>query len=246
MDYQAVFQRYELKYLLTMEEKERLLRRAADKIAPDRYGHSAIRNIYLDTPDFRLIRRSLEKPVYKEKLRIRSYGRPGAEDDVFVELKKKYRSVVYKRRETLPLSAALDWCGGDAPFPRETQIGRELDYFRRFYAPLRPAALLTYEREAYAATGGEDLRLTFDEKILARCEDVRLDGEAGGQALLPPDLCLMELKTGGGLPMWLVRFLSENRLRQTSYSKYGTAYRRYFSQTKGGSNDARYHFPRRV
>ena len=124
MKNETVFQRYEFKYLLTRDQQARLLAAAGEDLRPDVYSHSSIRNLYLDTPDFRLIRRSLEKPVYKEKLRLRSYGRTDRDSPVFMELKKNYRSIVYKRRLTLPYDRALDCLTGACPWP-ETQIGGE-------------------------------------------------------------------------------------------------------------------------
>ena len=148
MAYQAVFKRYELKYMLTASQKEALLQVMAPYMALDQYGRTTIRNIYFDTENYRLIRRSIEKPVYKEKLRIRSYRKTEKKDKVFVELKKKYNGVVYKRRISMPQQQAMDWiCDGtDAP---DTQIGREIEYFRNYYTGLHPAVYLSYEREAY-------------------------------------------------------------------------------------------------
>lgn len=144
MKKETVFQRYEFKYLLTRGQQARLLSAAGARLRPDEYSHSSIRNLYLDTPDFRLIRRSLEKPVYKEKLRLRSYGRADREHPVFMELKKKYRSIVYKRRLTLPYGRALDCLTGDCPWP-ETQIGREIGYAMDFYPDLEPRVFLSYD-----------------------------------------------------------------------------------------------------
>ena len=150
MKKETVFQRYEFKYLLTRGQQARLLSAAGARLRPDEYSHSSIRNLYLDTPDFRLIRRSLEKPVYKEKLRLRSYGRADREHPVFMELKKKYRSIVYKRRLTLPYGRALDCLTGDCPWP-ETQIGREIGYAMDFYPDLEPRVFLSYERDSWSA-----------------------------------------------------------------------------------------------
>ena len=135
MKQETVFQRYEFKYLMTRNQQAQLLSAAGARLRPDAYSHSSIRNLYLDTPDFRLIRRSLEKPIYKEKLRLRSYGCAKREAPVFMELKKKYRSIVYKRRLTLPYGRALDCLTGDSPWP-ETQIGREIGYVMDFYPDL--------------------------------------------------------------------------------------------------------------
>lgn len=129
MAYQATFKRYELKYLLSKQEKEKVLEAMAAYMELDKYGRCTIRNIYLDTDNFRLIRRSLEKPVYKEKLRIRSYRRVEPQDTVFVELKKKYKSVVYKRRLVLSEKEVMESFRKETPLPLHSQIGDEIEYF---------------------------------------------------------------------------------------------------------------------
>ncbi len=191
----------------------------------DKYGHSSIRNIYFDTDNFLLIRRSIEKPVYKEKLRFRSYGRPEPDGEVFIELKKKYKKVVYKRRITMPLDKAMRWFTTDTDDFPHTQIGQEIDYLRVRYPDIRPAMLLTYEREAYYAKDGSDLRITIDSNILARIEDVDLTAELGGHSVLPKGHILMEIKTMYGYPKWLTDVLDEQHLYKTSFTKYGNAYK---------------------
>lgn len=223
MSEQMVFKRYEIKYLLTRRQRDAIAQEMAAHMALDQYGRGSIRNIYYDTPDFRLIRRSLEKPVYKEKLRVRSYGRAQAETPVFVELKKKYRGVVYKRRIILPQAQALACLAGDAPLP-DSQIGREIAYALAYYQALRPAVFLSYAREAYAPRDGGSFRVTFDEDIRYRTSALTLDSDCRGRALLPPDMVLMELKTPDAIPLWMARALSTQGVRRTSFSKYGAAY----------------------
>ena len=233
MAYQAVFKRYELKYMLTASQKEALLQVMAPYMALDQYGRTTIRNIYFDTENYRLIRRSIEKPVYKEKLRIRSYRKTEKKDKVFVELKKKYNGVVYKRRISMPQQQAMDWiCDGtDAP---DTQIGREIEYFRNYYTGLHPAVYLSYEREAYYCKDGGDFRVTFDDHIYARQDRLSLAETADGKALLPEGMVLMEIKTSGGIPLWMTKYLTENRIFKTTFSKYGTAYQTMiFAKDKG-------------
>ena len=106
-EYQGTFKRYEKKYLVTQQQYNALAKVFAARMVPDRFAESTISNIYYDTPDFRLIRRSLEKPAYKEKLRLRSYGVPNEETQVFPEIKKKARGIVYKRRVSMPYGDAL-------------------------------------------------------------------------------------------------------------------------------------------
>ena len=218
------FERYEVKYLLDLRQQRAVLRAMAPHMTPDEYSHSSIRNLYLDTPDFRLIRHSLERPIYKEKLRIRSYGRAGADSPVFVELKKKYRAVVYKRRICLPRDEAARCLCGARPWPA-SQIGRELAYAMDFYAPLRPAVYLSYERDAYRGIEDTGFRVTFDRQIRYRCTDLTLDSDPWGTPILPEDRVLMEVKVPGGFPLWMAHALSEQGLFKTSFSKYGAAYR---------------------
>lgn len=232
MKKETVFQRYEFKYLLTRDQQARLLAAAGERLRPDPYSHSSIRNLYLDTPDFRLIRRSLEKPVYKEKLRLRSYGRAEGEHPVFMELKKKYRSVVYKRRLTLPYDRSLDCLNGACPWP-ETQIGREIGYAMGFYPHLEPRVYLSYERDAWFAPES-GLRITFDDAIRFRTEELSLNSDPWGTDLLSPDQVLMELKAPGAIPLWMVHLLTEMRLYKTSFSKYGTAYQILLEQEYKG------------
>lgn len=237
MKQETVFQRYEFKYLMTRNQQAQLLSAAGARLRPDAYSHSSIRNLYLDTPDFRLIRRSLEKPIYKEKLRLRSYGCAKREAPVFMELKKKYRSIVYKRRLTLPYGRALDCLAGDSPWP-ETQIGREIGYVMDFYPDLEPRVFLSYERASwYAPESG--LRITFDDAIRFRTESLTLDSDPWGTALLRPDQVLMELKAPGAIPLWMVHLLTELGLYKTAFSKYGTAYQILLEQVcKGGKRYA--------
>ena len=154
MAFQTVFKRYELKYMLPLEQKEKILEAMSPHMELDKYGRSCIRNIYFDTASYRLIRRSIEKPAYKEKLRIRSYSQATSESTVFVELKKKYEKVVYKRRLSLCESDAMAWVCRELACPVDTQISREIDYFIDFYGKLNGAAFLSYEREAYYDKGG--------------------------------------------------------------------------------------------
>ena len=220
--YKSVFARYESKYLLTREQYERIAAAVARHMMPDSYGRTTIRNVYFDTPDYRIIRRSMEKPVYKEKLRIRSYARVDADGEVFVELKKKYKGVVYKRRLAFPQQQALDWLAGGPPPGQDSQIRREIQWFAGFYGALRPTVYLCYDREAWF--GEKGFRVTFDTNIRARQTDLTLAAPAGGTPILGEELVLMELKCGGGIPLWMTQLLTEEKIFKASFSKYGTAY----------------------
>lgn len=223
MDYQTIFKRHEIKCLITRTQQQRVREEIAARMAEDPHGRSTIRNLYFDTPSHQLIRRSLEKPVYKEKLRIRSYTAAQADSTVFVELKKKYKGVVYKRRVPLTEAQAMDYlCRRQAV--GDSQILREIDYFLDFYASLQPAMFLSYDREAFYDREDPTLRLTFDENILWREDRLSLREAADGRHLLPSDMVLMELKTATALPLWLTALLTREGIRRTSFSKYGTAY----------------------
>lgn len=227
MAYQTVFKRYEYKYLLTKAQKETLLHAMAPHMTPDAYGRSVIRNLYFDTENYRLIRKSIEEgSAYKEKLRVRCYKRAAPQSTVFVELKKKFDSVVYKRRLPLAEEDAVRWLQSGV-FPGEkTQIFREIDYFLSFYQTLRPVVFLSYEREAFFSPAG-DFRITFDDTILCRRAELSLQSGVWGTPILDEDKVLMEVKCAGGLPLWLVKALSDEKLYRTSFSKYGTAYQKF-------------------
>ena len=224
MAVQTVFRRYELKYLLTMAQKETVLKAMQPYMTLDKYGRTTIRNLYYDTDTYLLIRRSIEKPAYKEKLRIRSYSRVDGDSTAFVELKKKYKSVVYKRRISLPYAEATAWLSREKHPDKHTQIANEIDYFLDYYGSLHPTVFLSYVREAYYTNDGSDFRVTFDDSILCRQENLSLASNVYGTPILPEGKVLMEIKCSGGIPLWMTRVLSKERIYKTSFSKYGTAY----------------------
>ena len=238
MGTQMVFKRYEIKYLINRSQKEKILKAMEPYMELDSYGRSTIRNIYYDTDNYRLIRKSLEKPVYKEKLRVRSYRQVATDEEVFVELKKKYKSVVYKRRVNLPNGQALDYLGGKRKAPIHTQITEEIDYFLEYYESLAPRVFLSYEREAYYTKEPSEFRVTFDENILWRETDLSLEKGIYGEAILQSGQTLMEIKTPGNIPLWMVEVLSKEEIRKTSFSKYGNAYQMIMKREKGESQYA--------
>ena len=240
-----VFARIEMKFVLNGMQYH-AFRNVLDDIAHvDEYGETTICNIYYDTPSYRLIRTSLEKPSYKEKLRLRTYGIPDADSPCFLEVKKKFQRVVYKRRVRMSYEKALGYlerkCAVRSPEEvaedhehdaerlgitsgLEQQILKEIDYFTAHYAPLMPAMVITYDR--IAMTGNEDpeLRITFDRNIRWRKTALDLTKGTHGRDVLPKRSYLMELKIAGGIPMEIVRVLSRLKIRPTSFSKYGKAY----------------------
>jgi len=236
-DITTVFKRYEEKYMLDREQVGSLYRLMGDKMHPDAFGKSTICNVYFDTDDYRIIRASIEKPVYKEKLRLRCYGIPKAEDMVFLELKKKYQGVVYKRRIEMTLDGASDWMNGKPGTGADSQIGREIEYFMSFYRPV-PKAFIAYEREAFYDNIDPNLRLTVDSGIRMRTSRLSPALGCDGTPVTGSDERLVEIKTAGSIPLWLCRFFEQNGVRPVSFSKYGTCYTDYIfpniQNAKGG------------
>ena len=233
----TTFKRAEIKFMVTPAQRTMLEMAFTSRMIPDEHGESTICNIYCDTPDFRLIRRSLEKPVYKEKFRIRSYGRVKEDGKVFMELKKKYDGIVYKRRISLLQNEAAGFISGRTRLPKDGQIEREIDYFVRYYGGLIPAMYICYDRSAYFCEEDPNLRVTFDRNILWRTDNVRLTSRPSGRQLLEPGQSLMEIKCAGAIPMWLVELLSKGGIRQVSFSKYGTAYTTMITEMKEKKNE---------
>lgn len=220
-----VFRRHEIKYLVTKEQRAALEKEFEKYMLPDKYGESTVCSVYYDTPDSRMIRRSLEKPVYKEKLRLRSYGKAESGQNIFMELKKKYRGIVYKRRILLNADDAENYLADKIPLPDESQIGKEIEYFKSFYGTLIPAVYLCCDRTAYTGKYDTGLRITFDKNILWRTECITLKEKPYGNKLIDDSLSILEIKTPTAVPLWLTELLNENEIRKVSFSKYGTAYK---------------------
>lgn len=233
MAYIQSFRRYETKYLLSEQQCEAFLAAASELLIPDKYGDYTICNLYLDTEDFYFIEHSLDKPEYKEKLRLRSYGNVGAEDKVFLEIKKKSRGIVYKRRITLPLREAEAYllCGTTPetlPDWSARQIFSEIDYLMQKYKP-RPRVYLAYDRFAFSMRGYPDIRLTLDGNIRSRFDGLTLSHDEGVQLLDTgvPDYRIMEIKSDGAIPVPLTKILSQLKIYPASFSKYGRVYTNY-------------------
>lgn len=201
-----------------------LLAEIGEYLTPDTHGISTICSLYLDTPDFLLIRNSIEAKTYKEKLRLRSYGTPNGKDKVFLEIKKKYKGVVYKRRVSMTLKQAEDYLDKGIR-PESSQIMDEIDYAMRFYRYPLPKTLIAYERDAYYVKGMPDLRLTFDASVRYRTDDLFLEDGTEGKTILPDGTYILEIKTDGAMPLWLSHALAKYSILPASFSKYGTAYR---------------------
>lgn len=209
---------------MTVEQYEQLMEALEGRVEKDEYFESLIMNLYYDTPDYMLIRRSIEKPVYKEKFRLRSYGVPTDDSQVFMEIKKKFKGVVYKRRVRANTAEAVNYmAGGPEPEVNDPQIMEEIHWFCTRY-PLQPGMLLAYDRLAWKAVDDPNLRITFDTNIRYRMEDMDMTHGDYGTYLLPDNLVLMEVKIPGAAPMWLSHMLSDLEIFPTSFSKYGRCY----------------------
>ena len=228
-----VFRRRELKYLLDPAQRVALEQACEKRMVPDQYGQKTICNLYYDTNDYRLIRHSLEKPVYKEKLRLRSYGQIGPGVDVFLEMKKKYKGIVYKRRVKVSQAEAFAFMERRAPLPKDSQIGRELTYFRDFYENLTPKVYLSYQRKAWFDPNDGGFRMTIDWDIRYRTTDLDLYASTDGQRILPAEYSVLEVKASGGIPLWLMELLSQLKLHKISISKYGRAYEALLQESRG-------------
>ena len=227
----TVMQRYEMKYLLSGAQTDFLRRRLEGHMQIDEYGLTSIASLYYDTPDARLIRASLEKPEFKEKLRARSYGLATETSPVYLELKRKYDGVVYKRRVPSTIPQVEDFFAGENSLGGSAQIQKELAYFRDYYGTLVPACLIIYDRTAYFEPGG-DLRLTIDYTPRYRMEDLTLTKSMDGIPLLDAGWTILEVKVQGAMPLWLSAALSEGRIFKSSFSKYGEAYRQELLKQK--------------
>ncbi len=234
-----IFKRVEKKYRVTSQTKDALLAEIGRYLIPDSHGKSTISSIYLDTPDFLIIRNSLEAKTYKEKLRLRCYGTPELDSKVFLEIKKKFKGVVYKRRIALTLSQAYEYLEKGVR-PEESQIMSEIDYAMDFYRQPTAKMLVSYEREAYFAKDMPTLRLTFDSSPRYRENDLRLESGNDGTKILPDGEFILEIKTDGAMPVWLSHALDKLSIYPSSFSKYGNSYRMKSGQIPHPKGETKY------
>jgi len=220
------FKRVEKKYLLSQEKYNALWELMSAHLMPDKFHHSTVCSIYYDNENYSLIRQSLEKPVFKEKLRVRSYNTPSPDGEVFIELKKKFKGVVYKRRVAMPCAQASDYLAGRIPPPLNDVTMNEIDWFIKENKVL-PKVFIGCDRYAYVALDNPELRITFDKELRWREDRLDLTLGSDGELLTAPGDVLMEIKIPGAAPMWLARMLSDLEVFPTSFSKYGTAFSKH-------------------
>lgn len=223
---QYTFERIEKKYLLTEAQAQEMACALEPYTDREPYGLHSVLNLYYDTPDFALARRSIERPVYKEKFRLRSYGVPAGDAVVFAEIKKKYRGVVYKRRVCAAPQELNRFLAGGALEGQSGQIQREIRWFLNAWNPA-PAAFVGYDRFALTGKADPSLRITFDRNVRYRTEALDLTLGDGGEPIDPRQPVVMEIKMPLAAPLWLARLLSAHRIAPASYSKYGACYTRH-------------------
>lgn len=227
---QYTFQRYEIKYLVTDEIKSKLIEMLTELVTEDPHGKSTISSLYLDTPDHLLIRNSIDGKAYKEKLRLRSYGIASENDKVFLEIKKKYKSVVYKRRESMKLNEAMEYIQTGRAFV-SGQIMREIDYAFSYYNFPKPFIQISYDREAFYWKDNTDIRLTFDRSIRYRTNEISLSTDNFGKTILPKGQNVLEIKTAGAIPLVLAHTLDRLGIFPRSFSKYKRSYFDFLENT---------------
>ncbi len=219
-----VMKRYELKYILDKRQVDYLVDKLNGHMIVDKYGKTSIQSLYYDTPNSRLIRESLEKPDFKEKIRLRSYGLNKPGKPVYLELKRKANGIVYKRRIESNVDKVDEFFNKENEFD-DGQISKEIAYFRDFYDNLIPACLIIYDRVAYYEPDG-DLRLTIDYNPRYRVDDLNLSTSTDGISLLADGSAILEVKVQEAIPLWLSKILTDGKIYISSFSKYGEAYRR--------------------
>ncbi len=227
----VVMKRYEMKYIMTPEQTEYFKKSVEGYMKVDKFGLTSIASLYYDTPNYQLIRTSVEKPLFKEKIRLRSYGIATDSSPVFLELKRKAYGIVYKRRvqSTIPLVKKFFDCEGD--ICAGGQINREITTFRDYYQTLVPACMIIYDRVAYFQPDG-DLRLTIDHSPRYRYDQLDLRKSMDGNLLLPEGCTILEVKVQQAVPLWLSAILTKGKIYKGSFSKYGEAYRQQLLKTR--------------
>lgn len=223
------FKRKEHKYIIDSTKYNQFIIDLQKHMSIDKYGLHTIMSLYYDTDDFLLIRLSMEKPTYKEKLRVRSYQTPNNDTTVFLELKKKIQGTVYKRRIELPYREylKLETTKKLSENIERTQTYREIDWVYKRYKTLQPRVLISYDRLSFFTPDDSNFRVTFDHDIRFRTHDLSLKNGSYGKLVAPEIGVLMEVKVLGAYPLWFVDLLNKYHLRKSSFSKYSQTYTRY-------------------
>ena len=224
------FMRKEKKYLVTREQVSFLQKQLTQQMVIDRCEEYLVQNIYFDTPGWDIIRESIEKPFYKEKLRLRFYDQYNPESKGFLELKKKYDGIVYKRRMAFTLGRLQSGSIREIVSADDSQISNEIGFFLQNNA-VSEKIHVSYRRTAYNKTGNGDFRVTFDRDISFQIINQRHNFSSDyGRQILSPNQMIMEIKTSGAIPLWFSHTLSELKIFPVSFSKVGTCYRLHMNK----------------
>ena len=234
------FKRYEKKYLVHISKLDELNNAFRKFLKPDIYPKSTISNLYFDTENYCMIRNSIDKSEYKEKLRMRSYdSNPNNESLVFLEIKKKFEKIIYKRRMSTTLKKGNKYLiEHKKNILEDTQIKQEIDYMFRLNSNLKPMMYIYYDRFSMQGIEDSNLRITLDYNITYRNYDLDIKNGVYGNKLLDDDLIIMEIKVSGAYPLWLTEILDKCNLYPIPFSKYGTAYKQLIE--RGDINNARF------
>ena len=234
---QKTFKRFEKKYIITLEQGAALREIISQHMKPDKFGEYLVQNLYYDTENWDVIRFSIEKPFFKEKLRLRCYGVLCEEGELFLELKKKYKGVVYKRRLAIPVKSLAGRTVRDIISGGASQISRELDFYMKTNA-VRERIYISYRRTAFTDIKNNGLRVTFDTDLAFRLNRLDFSYPGRGYSILPDNIMLMEIKTLGGIPLWMTAALCESEIYPTAFSKYGACYTDHILK-QGGTEQKR-------
>ena len=221
--YDKIFKRVEIKYLLDEEKMNELIKRIKPYLEKDKYFKFEIFNIYFDNKENELIYTSLDKPLFKEKVRVRTYATPAKDDDVFLEIKNKYNGVVGKRRIKISLNDYYAFISNKSKI--DNQILKEIKYHLDYYH-LEPKIFIAYDRISYRGIDDNEFRITFDSNLRSRRDDLRLELGSYGKLYFDKPHYIMEVKTLSTLPLWFTKILSELKIYPKSFSKYGSIYKK--------------------
>ena len=224
------FNRFELKYLLSLPQAERFKAALRAYLVPDDHGHGngryALSSLYFDSPDLRCYREKLDGIKFRRKLRIRQYETGEAlteESPVFVEVKQRVDRVTQKRRACLPYAGALRLCHDrqlPSHAPGDDAILDEVLVFLWRYN-LRPASIVRYERQAFTGTEYDlGLRVTFDSSLSFQAHPLHLHEPPSGLPMLRTDRVVMEIKVNERIPYWLSGLIAAHNLQMVRFSKY--------------------------
>lgn len=235
---QSAFNRYEQKFLIPIDQIDHIKEQIGPYVTQDdnaSLSHYTICNIYYDTTNDEIIKRSVSKPMFKEKLRLRCYGEPKQGDIMFLEIKKKLNGFVNKRRTSISYEDACMLIHEKVmPIKKSyhnSQVLNEI-YFYVKNKQLIPRISLSYDREAYYAIDDESIRLTFDYNMTSRRDNVNLGRTHEDTLIVQDERAILEVKTTGALPLWLTNILTANQIYPNSFSKYGTEFYHYLSHTE--------------